>query len=63
MNKILVWDIPTRLFHWAFAASLTAAIGIGFLVDDDQPLFQWHMVFGIGGLFLLAVRVVMGVAG
>lgn len=63
MNKILVWDIPARLFHWAFAASLTAAIGIGFLVDDDQPLFQWHMLFGIVALFLLAVRVVMGVAG
>jgi cytochrome b len=63
MNKILVWDIPTRLFHWAFAASLTAAIAIGFLVDDDRPIFQLHMLFGIVGLFLLAVRVVMGFVG
>ncbi len=63
MNKILVWDIPARLFHWAFAASLAAAIGIGFLVEDEQPLFQWHMVFGIAALFLLAVRVVMGFVG
>ena len=44
MNKILVWDIPARLFHWAFAASLTASIAIGFLVDDEQPLFQLHMI-------------------
>lgn len=63
MNKILVWDIPARLFHWAFAASLAAAIGIGFLVDDEQPLFQLHMVFGIVALFLLAVRVVLGLVG
>lgn len=63
MSKILVWDIPARLFHWAFATSLTAAIGIGFLVDDDQPLFQRHMLFGVVALFLLAVRVVMGVVG
>jgi len=63
MNKILVWDIPARLFHWAFAASLTAAITIGFLVDDDAPLFQLHMLFGIIALFLLSVRVVMGVVG
>lgn len=63
MTKILVWDIPARLFHWGFAASLTAAIGIGFLVDDEQPLFQLHMIFGIVALFLLFVRVVMGVAG
>ena len=63
MNKILVWDIPARLFHWAFAASLTAAIGIGFLVDHEQSLFQLHMVFGIAALFLLAVRVVLGFVG
>lgn len=63
MNKILVWDIPARLFHWAFAASLTAAIGIGFLVDDEQPLFQWHMVLGIVALFLVAVRIVVGLVG
>jgi len=63
MTKILVWDIPARLFHWAFAASLTAAMGIGFLVDDEQPLFQLHMLFGIVALFLLVVRVVMGLVG
>lgn len=63
LKKILVWDIPARLFHWAFAGSLTAAIAIGFLVDDDAPLFQLHMLFGIVALFLLSVRVVMGVAG
>ena len=63
MNKILVWDIPARLFHWVFAASLTAAIATGFLVDDEQPLFQLHMIFGIIALFLLVVRIVMGVVG
>lgn len=63
MNKILIWDIPTRLFHWAFAVSLTAALAIGFLVDYDNPLFQTHMLFGIVALFLLVVRVAMGIAG
>ena len=63
MKKILIWDLPTRLFHWAFAASLTAALAIGFLVDDDSALFQAHMLFGIVALFLLALRVAMGIAG
>ena len=63
MTKILVWDIPARLFHLAFAASLTAAIGIGFLVDDDEPLFQLHMIFGIIALFLLLIRLIMGIVG
>lgn len=63
MNTILIWDFPTRVFHWAFAFSLTAAMGIGFLADDDSPLFQWHMLFGIIALFLLAIRLLMGLAG
>jgi cytochrome b len=63
MNKILVWDIPARLFHWAFAASLSAAVGIGFLVDDDSALFQFHSLFGVVALFLLAVRLVTGFVG
>jgi cytochrome b len=63
MTKILVWDIPARLFHGAFAVSLTAALGIGFLVDHEQPLFQLHMIFGIVALFLLAGRLVLGLVG
>lgn len=63
MTKILVWDFPARIFHFAFAASLTAAIGIGFLVDDDEPLFQLHMILGIVALFLLVIRLLMGVVG
>ena len=63
MKKILVWDIPARLFHFAFAASITAAIAIGFLVDDDSPLFQLHMLFGIVALFLLLIRLIMGIVG
>ncbi len=63
MKKILVWDIPARLFHWGFAFSLTAAIAIGFLVEDEQRLFQLHMLFGIVGLFLLVIRLAMGIAG
>jgi cytochrome b len=63
MNKILIFDIPVRLLHWAFAFSLTAALAISFLVDDEQPLFQLHMIFGIIAMFLLVVRIVMGLFG
>jgi cytochrome b len=63
MSRILIWDLPTRIFHGAFAFSLTAAMAIGFLTDDDSPLFQLHMLFGIVALFLIAIRVVMGFAG
>lgn len=63
MTPILVWDIPARLFHWAFASALTVAIAIGFLIDDDNPIFQMHMILGIVAMFLLLVRIVMGLVG
>ncbi len=63
MSKILVWDIPARLIHWGFAASLAAALGFAFLADDDSSFFQLHMIFGIVALFLLILRLVIGFAG
>lgn len=63
MNKILVWDLPARVFHLVFAASLSAALCIGFLVDDDAPLFQIHMIFGIIALCMLLVRIIIGIVG
>jgi nucleotide-binding universal stress UspA family protein len=63
MTKILVWDIPARLLHWAFAASLGAALAISWLVDKERPLFQLHMLLGIVAVFLLVVRIVLGLIG
>lgn len=63
MKNILVWDLPIRLFHWTFAGSLAAALAIGFLVDDDSPVFQLHMLFGLVAAFALVVRIILGIAG
>ena len=63
MTKILVWDIPARLLHWAFAGSLGAALAISLLADKDRPFFQLHMLLGIVAIFLLAVRLVLGLIG
>jgi cytochrome b len=63
MKKIIVWDLPIRLFHFIFAGSLSAALAIGFLVDDDSPLFQFHMLFGLVAAAALVLRLVLGVVG
>jgi len=63
MSKILVWDFPIRLLHWAFAGCLAASIGLAFLADDHSGLFQVHMLLGVVALFLLAIRVLLGFAG
>ena len=62
-RRILVWDLPTRVLHWALAASVGAALVIGFLADDDDPVFRYHMLFGIVALFLVALRVLWGLVG
>lgn len=62
-RRILVWDLPTRVLHWALAASTSAALVIGFLADDDDPAFRYHMLFGIVALFLVALRVLWGIIG
>ena len=56
MSKSLVWDIPIRLLHWAFAGCLAASGGIAFLANDHSGLFQVHMLLGVAALFLLALR-------
>ena len=63
MSKILVWDLPTRLFHWFFAFGLTIAFGIAFFVDDDSSLFAAHMIVGIVLSLMVFLRVLWWIVG
>lgn len=63
MSRILVWDATTRLLHCGIAGTLTAALAIGLGVDDDSPLFAYHMLCGLAAGFLVALRIVLGVIG
>lgn len=59
-RKVLVWDFPMRAFHWLFAATLSGALLIGLVGEDDSRLFPWHMLLGIAAGFLLLVRISIG---
>jgi len=63
MKKIIIWDFPIRLFHLAFAGSLSVSLVIGFLVDDDSPIFQYHMLFGLIAASALVIRLILGFVG
>ncbi len=63
MPRILVWDIPTRLFHWLLAASFLGAFAIAQLIDDDSPNFRMHMLLGLTAAFLVILRAVWGFIG
>ena len=63
MKKISVYDLPTRFFHWLFASLFIAAFAIAKTVDDESPLFSYHMLAGLTIAFLLVLRFIWGFTG
>lgn len=57
--KILVWDVPTRLFHWLFAGSFAVA----WLTSDSDSWLNVHVFAGYLMLGLLGFRLIWGFAG
>jgi cytochrome b len=58
-NRILVWDVPTRVFHWLLVLSFTVA----FLTAESERNRDIHVVFGYILLGLLAFRLLWGFIG
>ena len=58
-KRILVWDVPTRAFHWLLAASFAGA----FLTAESERLRNLHVGFGYTLLALLGFRLVWGLVG
>ena len=58
-TRILVWDLPLRVFHWALAVSILGA----FLTADSERLRDVHVTLGYTALGLVAFRVVWGFVG
>ncbi|VTU19564.1 Ni/Fe-hydrogenase, b-type cytochrome subunit [Variovorax sp. PBS-H4] len=53
-----VWDLPTRVFHWALAATVIGQLATGF-----GGAMEWHFRVGYAVLSLLLFRVVWGFIG
>ncbi|OGT01598.1 MAG: hypothetical protein A2143_06395 [Gallionellales bacterium RBG_16_57_15] len=58
-TRILVWDVPTRMFHWLLVLSFTVA----FLTAESERNRDIHVVFGYILLGLLAFRLLWGFIG
>lgn len=63
MRRELVYDLPTRVFHWMFAGLFLTAFVIAKTVDDDSAVFSYHMLAGLSLTFLVALRVIWGFWG
>ncbi len=59
MKKILVWDLPTRVFHWLLAASFIGA----FVSADSERYRDIHVALGYTVMGLVAFRMVWGLIG
>jgi cytochrome b len=58
-SKVLVWDLPTRVFHWLFALSFAGA----FLTAESERLREIHVMLGYTMLGLLAFRLLWAILG
>jgi cytochrome b len=58
-SKILVWDIPTRAFHWLLALSFVGA----FLTADSERYRDVHVTLGYTVLGLVGFRLLWGLVG
>lgn len=63
MRNQLVYDLPTRLFHWLFAGMFILAFVIGKTIDDESPVFIYHMLIGLTMGFAVILRIAWGFFG
>ncbi|MBP7582322.1 MAG: cytochrome b/b6 domain-containing protein [Vogesella sp.] len=57
-NKVKVWDVPTRLFHWTLLAMF-----VGMWASAENGQLQIHTKLGVAMLVLVVFRLLWGVVG
>ncbi len=60
MQKILVWDLPIRLFHWLLMLDI---IGLVVTAKLGGNAMEWHARLGYLALGLILFRLIWGVVG
>lgn len=58
-SRILVWDLPVRLFHWMLAGAFAGA----YVLSESERLRAVHVTLGWTVLGLVAFRLVWGFVG
>ncbi len=60
MVTVRIWDLPTRLFHWALALCV---LGLFVTAELGGNAMVWHFRFGFCVLTLLLFRLAWGLFG
>ncbi len=61
--KYLIWDLPTRIFHWVLGPAIIAAFLIAKLSEKESSIFYLHVIFGALVGLLLGWRLIWGLIG
>lgn len=59
----LLWDWPTRLFHWVLAGLFTAAFAVATLTPKHGTAFLAHMTLGLTLALAVLLRLFWGLVG
>ena len=60
IQRVRIWDLPTRLFHWSLVVCVVGA----FVTAKLAGLWMdWHVRFGLAAGALLAFRLIWGLIG
>ncbi len=60
LHTVRVWDLPTRVFHWALALCI---VGLIITANVGGNAMVWHFRLGLTVLALLLFRLVWGLVG
>jgi cytochrome b len=59
-DRLHVWDLPLRLFHWMLAIAVALAL---LSAEEGSPLNDWHILSGWVAGILVVFRIVWGFVG
>lgn len=59
IKKRLIWDLPTRIFHWGLAI----CVFLSMLIVYGKKYLALHLIFGIIAFSLIIGRIVWGFTG
>ena len=60
LHTVRIWDLPTRVFHWALALCIVGLLVTGNIGGNAMV---WHFRIGLTVLALLLFRLVWGLVG
>lgn len=63
MPRILIWDLPVRLFHWMLTLLILGALAIALLLKSSSPWYPYHSVLALIAAPLIVLRIAWGFVG